>query len=174
MIALAELTTMYRVMILFMLNRVEYPLTNTQITNLILEKDYTDYFHIQQLLADLLSSELIVAESTHNNTRYRITEAGRETLNYFEEKIPADIKQEIISYLQEHNYDLKQETSVYADCYKSAQGGYAARCRVQNNRTSVIDLTLTVDTKEQAQAICRNWKKESANVYELLMDQLIK
>ena len=30
---MADLHTMYRVMILYMLNQVEYPLTNTQITN---------------------------------------------------------------------------------------------------------------------------------------------
>lgn len=29
---MTELHTMYRVMILYMLNRLEYPLTNTQIT----------------------------------------------------------------------------------------------------------------------------------------------
>ena len=41
---MTELHTMYRVMILYMLNRLEYPLTNTQITNFILEKDYTNYY----------------------------------------------------------------------------------------------------------------------------------
>ena len=41
---MADLHTMYRVMILYMLNQVEYPLTNTQITNFILEKEYTNYF----------------------------------------------------------------------------------------------------------------------------------
>ena len=69
---MADLHTMYRVMILYMLNQVEYPLTNTQITNFILEKEYTNYFTVQEILSDLISSQLIPAESTHNNTRYRI------------------------------------------------------------------------------------------------------
>ena len=47
---MTELHTMYRVMILYMLNRLEYPLTNTQITNFILEKDYTNYFTVQQTI----------------------------------------------------------------------------------------------------------------------------
>ena len=72
-------TTLYKLMILYMLNKLEYPLTNTQITNFILEKDYTNYFTVQQTISDLLSSELITAESTHNNTRYRITDEGKET-----------------------------------------------------------------------------------------------
>ena len=36
---MADLHTMYRVMILYMLNQVEYPLTNTQITNLFWKKN---------------------------------------------------------------------------------------------------------------------------------------
>ena len=45
---MTELDTMYRVMILYMLNLVEYPLTNTQITNFVLEKEYTNYFTVQR------------------------------------------------------------------------------------------------------------------------------
>ena len=47
---MTELDTMYRVMILYMLNLVEYPLTNTQITNFVLEKEYTNYFTVQEAI----------------------------------------------------------------------------------------------------------------------------
>ena len=92
---MADLHTMYRVMILYMLNQVEYPLTNTQITNFILEKEYTNYFTVQEILSDLISSQLITAESTHNNTRYRITPYGQETLGFFHVKISDAIKEDI-------------------------------------------------------------------------------
>ena len=84
---MADLHTMYRVMILYMLNQVEYPLTNTQITNFILEKEYTNYFTVQEILSDLISSQLITAESTHNNTRYRITPYGQESRGFLHVKI---------------------------------------------------------------------------------------
>ena len=48
---MTELDTIYRVMILYMLNLVEYPLTNTQITNFVLEKEYTNYFTVQEAAA---------------------------------------------------------------------------------------------------------------------------
>ena len=129
---MADLHTMYRVMILYMLNQVEYPLTNTQITNFILEKEYTNYFTVQEILSDLISSQLITAESTHNNTRYRITPYGQETLGFFHVKISDAIKEDIRTYFVEHDFDLKQETSVYADYYKVPGEGYAVRCRIRN------------------------------------------
>lgn len=171
---MAELNTMYRIMILYMLDRVEYPLTNTQITNFILEKEYTSYFTVQETISDLLSSELIIAESTHNNTRYRITEEGRQTLRFFQDKITDAIKNDITSYFEEHHYDLKQETSVFADFYKAPGKGYQVRCQIKNLERSIVDLTLHVETRDQAYAICSNWSAQNTEVYAAIMDLLLK
>ena len=92
---MTELDTMYRVMILYMLNLVEYPLTNTQITNFVLEKEYTNYFTVQEAITSLLQTDLITAESTHNNTRYHLTDYGRQTLDFFHTKISDAIKEDI-------------------------------------------------------------------------------
>lgn len=172
---MADLNTMYRVMILYMLSKVKFPLTNTQITNFILEKDYTNYFTIQQAISELLSSELIIAESTYSNTRYRITEEGQETLGIFHDKISDEIKKDISDYFKEHNYELKQETAVYADYYKAAgNNGYQVHCHIRNLDNPVLDLSLQVQTREQAKSICVNWKKENTEVYALLMDMLLQ
>ncbi|MCD8231636.1 MAG: DUF4364 family protein [Clostridiales bacterium] len=171
---MAELDTMYRMIILYMLDKVEYPLTNTQITNFILEKDYTNYFTVQQTLFDLLSTELITAESTHSNTRYRITDEGRKTLRFFEDKVSPEIREDINTYFAEHHYELRQETSAYADYYKASGTGYQVRCRIKNLEQDEVDLTLAVRTREQAEAVCTNWEKDYTEVYSMLMDMLVK
>ncbi len=171
---MADLNTMYRMIVLYMLSRVEFPLTNTQITNFILEKDYTDYFTVQQAISDLLSSGLITAESTHSNTIYRITEDGDETLRLFIDKISPGIMADVSSYFREHQYDLRQETSAYADYYKAAGSGYSAHCVIKNREQPVLDLTITVPDKEQARSICTNWESEHPEVFAALMDHLLK
>ncbi len=171
---MAEPNTLYRVMILYMLDKVEYPLTSTQITDFILEKGYTNYFTVQETLSDLRTSELVTAESTHNNTRYRLTEEGKQSLDFFHDKISPEIKEEIDAYFRENNFKLKQETSVYADYFKAAGPGYQVHCVIKNIDTPVLDLTLTVQSAEQAKAICANWNTENADVYAMLMDLLLK
>ena len=47
---MAEPITIYKLTILNMLDKVDFPLTNTQISNFFLEQDYTDYFRVQQVL----------------------------------------------------------------------------------------------------------------------------
>ena len=74
---MAEPFTIYKLTILNMLDKVDFPLTNTQISDFFLEQEYTDYFRVQQVLNDLADSGLIRTESTHSNTQYYITAAGR-------------------------------------------------------------------------------------------------
>ncbi len=171
---MAEPDLLYRVMILYMLDKVEYPLTGTQITDFITGKEYTNYFVVQETISNLRESELILAESTHNNTRYRLSDEGRQTLTYFVDKISPEIREEIDSYFRDNNFKLKQETNVYADYMKSSGPGWLARCQIKNREEPVLDLTLTVQTAEQARAVCANWNSQSADVYALLMDLLMK
>ena len=69
---------------------------------------------------------------------------------------------------------LRQETSIIADYYKTTSQYYAVRCQARSDGQTMIDLTLSVKTKEQAEAICNNWKKQNEDVYMYLMDQLLR
>ena len=44
-----EALTLYKLIVLYMLNKVNFPLTNTQLSEFILEKEYTNYFTLQQI-----------------------------------------------------------------------------------------------------------------------------
>ena len=46
-----------------MLNQVDFPLTNSQISEFILDKGYTTYFKLQQALSELLESGFIREET---------------------------------------------------------------------------------------------------------------
>ena len=171
---MAEPITIYKLIILYMLSQVDFPLGNTKISNFFLDKEYTTYFTIQQVLNDLLDSELIVAESTPNNTNYRITASGRETLDFFEDKISEAIRQDIREYFSQNQIEMKKEADISADYYRTLQHNYAVHCQLRQKNIPVIDLTLTVKNTEMAEAVCKNWQEQSPEVYACLMDMLVK
>ena len=171
---MAEAATQYKLIVLYMLDRVDFPLTNTQISNFMLNKDYTTYFTIQQAISELIDAGLIRTESTDTNTHDYITPAGRETLSYFPDKISDAIKTDVIDYFKENQLELKQEISMIADYYKTTAQEFAARCQIKEKNRSLIDLTITVKSKAEAQAICSNWNSSHEDVYGYLMDLLLK
>ena len=156
---MAKPFTLYKLIILYMLNEVDYPLTNSQISEFLLEKEYTNYFHLQQ--------------TVRNASYYRLTEAGRTTLSYFGKEISDTIKEEIQNFLKEKGCEIKDSTSVSADYYKSTNQDYHVRCPLKERGADMLDLTLAVPTKEAAEAICRQWSQKHLEIYEHLMETLL-
>ena len=106
---MAETFTLYKLIVLYMLDRVDFPLTTSQISEFILDKGYTTYFRLQSALAELTDSGLLKIELTHNRTLYNLTEEGAATINYFRNKISPEIRQEIDNFINEKKYDLKEK-----------------------------------------------------------------
>lgn len=171
---MAEPFTIYKLTILYMLDKAGFPLTNTQISNFFLDKEYTDYFRIQEVIGDLNDANFISAESTHSNTQYSLTSAGKETLSFFKDKLSEGIVNDVKDFFEANKLEFRQENSILADYYKATNGKYDVRCQVRNDGANIIDLTLSVKTREQAEAICNNWKNQNNDVYAYLMDMLLK
>ena len=56
---LTEPMTLYKLMNLYMLKQVNFPLTNAQLTNFFTEHEYTTYFTLQQALNELEDAGLV-------------------------------------------------------------------------------------------------------------------
>ncbi len=172
---MSEPSITYKITILYMMHKAELPLTDTQITDFFLEKDYADYFQVQNALHDLLDADLILATPTHSNNLYRLTNAGKETLKLFHDKISEQIAGDVAEFFLNREIALHEENSMIANYYKATGGTYAVRCQaVRDDGTPIIDLTLSVPDRIQAQAACANWRNQTMEVYSYLMDMLIQ
>lgn len=170
---MAELFTLYKLIILYMLGSVDFPLTNSQLSEFILLKGYTTYFKQQQALAQLIDSGFIREEATHRRTFYHLTEEGKQTLHYFRKDIPMDIREDINAFLKERKYELKNEVSIKTDYFKNANLEYSVRCQVIEHDAPLIDLTVTVPTETEAQTFANNWLQKNQEVYASIMSALL-
>ena len=91
--------TVYKLIILYMLRNSSSPITNSEISEFILDHEYTNYFHLQQALSELEETELIEKRTISNTSYYYLTEDGKNTLTYFENDISQDIRTEVLQYL---------------------------------------------------------------------------
>ena len=170
---MASTFKLYKLIILYMLNKVDFPLTNSQISEFILDEGYTTYFHLQQAISELTDSELIKVKTVRNSSYFQITPQGKQTLSYFEDQISDGIKKDIADFFKENIIQIREELSDTADYYKGQEEGYQVRCRLRQNNLSLVDLTIAVPTEEAAKAICINWKEKSQSIYENLIEFLL-
>ena len=165
--------TLYKLMILYMLHKVNFPLTGTQISDFILTRDYTDFNHLQQSFSELIEASLVDCENIHNTSRYMITDDGEQTLEFFGKNIPAAIVDEMDDYLRENKFKMRSEVSTVADYYKSSVSDYTVRCEVREGKTVVIALELSVPDEQQAEHMCSRWKERSSEIYAYTLKSLM-
>lgn len=170
---MAEAFKLYKLIILYMLDKVDFPLTNSQISEFILDQGYTTYFKLQQALSELLESGFIREESTHSRTFYHLTEEGAQTINFFRNDISSAIQEDIDTFLKNKKYELKNEVSVKADYYRNTNGEYSVCCQVIEKGAPLIELTLTAPTEAEAATISSNWQKKNQEVYAIVMAHLL-
>ena len=99
---MSEPFTLYKLIVLFMLHKVDFPLTNSQISAFILDRGYTTYFTLQSVLSELAESGMIRSETIRNSSYYTMTESGAEALHYFQNRISRQIRDEIDQYMTEN------------------------------------------------------------------------
>lgn len=169
----ADGLTLYKLIVLYMLDKVDFPLTNSQLSEFILDKGYTNYFSLQQSIHDLIEARFIRPEIIRNTSYYHSTPAGVETLHLFEYKIPEAIKQDIIHYFEEHRYQLRNEVEILSEYYPAKKGEFTVNCIVKEKNSTLLEVKLNVVSEEQAVAICDNWKSNSSDVYSYLIHTLM-
>ena len=165
--------TLYKLIVLTLLDKVDFPLTNSQISAFILEQQYTDYFTVQETLSNMVESGLIQANTVRNSTHYKLTESGRETLDYFRDEVSDAIKEDIHAYLKKNKIQMRNENSVQADYDRTRNNEFMARLLVKEKDTVMVEVDLAVPTERQAIALCDNWKKKCQTVYSYLMKELM-
>ncbi len=163
---------LYKLIILFMLDRTDYTMTNTLISNFIIEKGYTNMFNLLEALSELIDNNFISTDTIRDTIHYKITDSGEEALSYFENRLPYAIKQDILDYLKSEKINVKNESEIYADYYYNDMNWYTVQCIIKDRKEVLMDLKFDVPTKSQAETICNNWRTKSSSIYEYLVNQL--
>ena len=165
--------TLYKLIVLYMLDRVNFPLTNAQVSDFILEREYTNYLTLQQVINELLDARMITSRTILNRTHLSITPEGRETLHFFQNRINHGIKKDIDSYFRENEYVLRNEVSVLGDYYyRAGIGEYETHLVAKDRGVNLVDIRMAVPTEEIARNICDNWQKKNQEIYQYLTGQL--
>ena len=170
---LAEPMTLYKLMNLYMLHQVNFPLTNAQLSNFFLDREYTTYFTLQQALNELLDAGLVKKETMRNSSRYEITKEGEETLEFFGKNISPAIVSDMDEYLKQNRFRMRNEVGLISDFYKSTNQDYSVHCEVREGKAVLVNLDISVPDKEQAEIMCNHWKDRSQEIYAYVMKSLM-
>lgn len=170
----SEELALNKLYILYILNKMQLPLTNGQITNIFIENDLLDYFSLQEYLYQLKEAELVNLTSKNNLDYYSISEKGKIALNYFTNRIDSDKKESLDIFVHKNKENIIRDREVKAEFKKLADGQFDVKLEIIDNSRPYISISLNVPTNKTANIIAENWKNNASNLYSSIIETLIK
>jgi len=163
-----------KLLLLYLIEKMDIPLSGGQISQFALAEDYMDYFVLQQNLSEMTKSGFLDKSQDNNNTRYTILDKGIEVLEYFEKRIPQEIRNKINKYVYDNRKTIKKDYEITANYFLDhSNNEFIVKCGVYEDETMLMELTISVVSREQAKTICANWKESVKTLYGEIMTKLM-
>ena len=170
---MTETNMLYKLSSLYILSRVDFPLSTNSLCLFLLDRKYTDYFTFQQGIAELLDDNYIRKEQVHDKFLYSITEEGRRAIDLLKNELSTDIRREMDEYIIANKFPMQDDVSVLSNYYRQDINHYVAHLYVEERGVRILELNMSVSTADEAELMCENWKKGYADIYPFLVSNLM-
>ncbi|MCR5520841.1 MAG: DUF4364 family protein [Lachnospiraceae bacterium] len=169
----AETGKVIKLTILYILNRVDAPISNSQITNYMLENDFTDYFTIQQLMGELIDDGFVWSRTVRNRTFYSLSDTGKESFKALESELSQNIREDADGYIKKNAMKIREESDVGSTYVETSLGAYDVTLFIDEAGERIFQISMIVPDREKAKRMCSAWQRKSEELYPLVMEKLL-
>ncbi|HRX13732.1 MAG TPA: DUF4364 family protein [Eubacteriales bacterium] len=173
---LTQDSTQNKLILLFIFDQMEMPLSESTIMDLCQNKNnWIEYVNCKLALEQLMEANFICKlKGGGNEFFYNLTVEGRVCLAHFFVRIPSSTRDTISNYIKNSrmNYRRKQE---YSSSYiKRDDGTYDVILRITDTIQPTLEIKLNVPNRNTAKYIDKNWGEKAASVYLQIYDSLVE
>lgn len=162
----------FKLLVLFIINRVDMPISKSKITEIILENNFINFFTLQQYMDELLESSLLKYKEDEDKSKIVITEEGKGVLSLFKNRIDPEKVLQVDLYLKGKLNKIKDEISISGD-YTIDDNNYIVKLKAKEKKLILMELKLSVASKKQANDLIKLWKENSSDVYNKIIQIFI-
>ncbi|SHK43646.1 protein of unknown function [Hathewaya proteolytica DSM 3090] len=162
-----------KLLLLYIVNEIKLPLSNLQLTDIVLENGLIDYFNLQQYLLELSSSNLVRYIEGENKIRLVITDKGKDVLSMFFGRLSEDKLKQIDDYLIKHMDSIRQEISIKAEFQSLNDGTCIVNLSMYENEVPTIEIKIPTPSQKEAEVLCSKWKKSYLTMKDSIKNILL-
>jgi len=161
-----------KVLILYVLEKANKPLTNDVLYRIVIAAANMNYFYFQQFMLDLINVGYIFSFQIEDQTLYKITDSGKKTLDLTLDLLPGIIKLKADTNLKPIIDSSEEEQSIVAEYTPLSENHYTIICKVVENNETVFEVKTFAGSREQAKEIVDNWQNNASTIYPQILDIL--
>ena len=159
-----------KVLILFVMARVSYPVNTQQIYELCYQDDCLSYFDVCTAIPEMIKSgHLKEAE----NECYVITEKGKADGSLTEDSVAFTVKQKAENAVARFNRQIRRSSFVKTQIIPRESGDFSVAMALDDEMGNLMMLELAAPNQRQAVRLTRLFEKKAEIVYNLIMSELL-
>ena len=159
-----------KVLILFVMARVSYPVTNGEIYELCYQDDCLSYFDVCTAIPEMVRSGHL---KEVEGDKYQITEKGRHDGALTEDSIAFTVKQRAENAVATFNRQLRRSSFVKTRVVPGKNGEYSIILSLDDDTGSLMTLELSAPDQRQAVRLGRLFENKAEEVYSVVMMTLL-
>jgi len=165
--------TLHKLMVLYMLKRVNFPMSTAQLWQYFRGKEHMSEEEFGTLMNGLREANLIRSEELNAVLRHELTKEGDEALFYFTSDISDSLKKDMEDYIRLNRFQARSETGIATGYELSGDGGYYVHLKIREEKTVLFEMRLAVPDKEQAETLSAHLRDNAQAIYAFVMKKLV-
>lgn len=161
-----------KLIILYILDKIKFPIENKKLTQIILEENLISYFSLQGYITELIGADFISIIEEENKKRLTLSEKGKKVLSLFQNRINFRKKDSIDSYLQNQLENIRKDITISAEYTIEKGENFIVNLKAYEDKIVLIDIKLSVASNKQAREICNLWRENSSSTYSEIIKLL--
>ena len=159
-----------KVLILFVMARVNYPVNVQQIYELCFQDDCLSYFDVCTAIPEMVKSGHL---KEVENDCYEITEKGRADGSLTEDSIAFSVRQRAENAVAVFNRQLRRSCFVKTGTEPRDNGDFTVRMALSNETGTLMTMELMAPNQRQALRLSKLLEKKAEEIYNLTMASLL-
>lgn len=159
-----------KVLILYVMSRVNYPVTVQQIYELCYQDECLSYFDVCTAVPEMVNS-LHLQEL--EDGCYQITEKGRADGSLTQDSIAFSVRQRAENAVARFNRQIRRSSFVKTHILPRDNGDFSVVLSLDDDMGNLMTLELMAPDQRQAVRLSRLFEKKAEAVYNLTMAELL-
>lgn len=159
-----------KVLILFVMDKVSYPVTVQQIYELCYQDDCLSYFDVCTAVPEMVASKHL---RELEDDCYEITEKGRADGSLTQDSIAFSVRQRAENAVARFNRQIRRSSFVKTQILQRENGDFSVIMALDDELGNLMTLELLAPNQRQAVRLGRLFEKKAEILYNLTMAELL-
>jgi len=146
--------------------------THLQLLYFMVDNGIMSYFDLALALGDLVDEGLAAKVVKLNDCQYQITEAGREALSFFINRLPHSKCEKIREAAPAWRERFARERQFAGSVSQNPGGEYVAHLELRDGDSTALSLDIPAPERRLAERLVQAWPECGEAVYRHLMNAL--